>query len=143
MKPPFGVRTVPLCLTMAAVAGACTMDIAAPNTTSAPPAFVGTYDLVSLRFEEEHPITPPSVTGILVLTPNTYKVTVHLRSPDSTATDSGTYAISGNHWTQISSGFPLRSEGTAAIQHDTLTVDLTTATVQVTNIWKKRMQAGQ
>ena|SRR5690242_2660252 len=143
MKRPFGVRTVPLCLTMAAVAASCTMDIAEPNTKSAPPEFVGTYDLVSLSFSDEHPIMPPSVNGVLVLTPNTYKVTVHLQSPDSTATDSGTYVVSGNHWTQISAGFPLRTEGTAAIQHDTLTVDLSTATVQLTNIWKKRAQAGQ
>lgn len=143
MKHPFGGRTVPLCLTVAAVAGACAMDIAEPNTKSAPPEFIGTYDLVSLNFSNEHPITPPSVTGMLVLTPNTYKVTVHLQSPDSTATDSGTYTISGNHWTQISAGFPLRTEGTADIAHDTLTVDLATASVQVTNVWKKRAQAGQ
>jgi len=144
MIHPFGVRMVPLCaVALATVVGACTMDIAEPKAPSAPTSFVGTYDLVSVSFSDDKPIAPPAVTGVLALTPSTYKITVHLTSPDSTATDSGTYSVSGNHWTQISAGFPLRSEGTASFTNDTLTVNVVTANVQVSNTWHKRTQTSK
>ena len=144
MHHPCSVRMVSLCaLALASATGACTMDIAEPTAPAAPASFVGTYDLLSVAFSDGTPIAPPAVTGVLTLTRNTYKVTVHLASPDSTASDSGSYTVSGNHWTQISAGFPLRSEGTASFANDTLTVNVVTANVQVRNSWHKRAQTGQ
>lgn len=125
-------------LTLAALA-ACGGNTA---TGPAPAADLsGTYGLVSITFQGNPAIGPPTATGRLVLTKTTYNVTLDIKPPlvpEQVIVDSGTYSISGNAWSQSSLVNPVQSVGTYTLSHDTLTVNVTTVGMQVENVWKKQ-----
>jgi len=116
---------------------ACGSSSTGPNQGLTAAELAGTYDLVSITFQGSPPLSPPAATGTLTLTLTDYKVTLSL-PPDAQEVDSGTYTVSGNQWTQSSSVQPVQSVGTAALSHDTLSVNVTTAGMQVSNVWKKQ-----
>jgi hypothetical protein len=125
---------------MGTLATGCSKDFIAPAPDTTP--YVGTYDLVSLTFKGEEPLTPPRISGVLVLAADTYTLTVQVQ-PDSAVSDSGTYKVSGDAWTQISSIYLLRSSGTVQLANDTLTLHVVTPTADAVNVWKRRAAAGQ
>jgi hypothetical protein len=125
---------------MGTLAAGCSKDFIAPDPENAP--YVGTYDLVSLTFKGEEPLAPPRISGVLVLAADTYTLTVQIL-PDSAVSDSGTYTVSGDTWTQISSIYLLRSSGTVKLAHDTLTLHVVTPTADAVNVWKRRAASGQ
>jgi hypothetical protein len=125
-----------LALAIAAVASSCGGSNSTSPPTISPAELVGTYDLLSITFQGQQPLTPPAATGVLSLTPTTYTVVLAV-GPDTTA-DNGTWTVSGNQWTQSSATMQLQSVGTVAFSHDTLTVNVTTQGQQVNNVWKKR-----
>ena len=101
----------------------------------------GNYELVTLT-QAGTTIGPPIATGTLVLTATRYSI--DLLVPDPTdpfgpplnTVDSGTYATDGDTWTQESDnagGF--QGVGTFSLAGATLTVDVTTAGVQVLTVW--------
>ncbi len=101
----------------------------------------GTYGLVSITFQGQQTIGPPTAIGRLVLTKTTYNVTLDIKPPlfpEQIIVDSGTYSISGNAWSQSSLVNPVQSVGTYTLSHDTLTVNVTTVGLQVENVWKKQ-----
>ena len=130
---------VPLIMSVLALAlsgVACSDD----DTPNEPPAtdLSGTYELVSLT-QGGVTLTPAEgATGTLTLTATTYvlSVTVPSQAGPVTTEDSGTYQTSGNNWTQESdnaAGF--QGVGTFTLVGGTLTVDVTTAGVQVVSVW--------
>lgn len=98
----------------------------------------GTYTLVSVT-QGGITLTPAQgATGTLVLTDTTYSIDLTIPGPTgpNNTVDSGTYAIDGNTWTQESDnagGF--QGVGTYTLSGGTLTVDVTTAGVQVVTVW--------
>jgi hypothetical protein len=84
-------------------------------------------------------LTPAEgATGTLALTQTTYELSVTVPSAGGpiTTMDSGTYQTSGNTWTQESDnaqGF--QGVGTFTLVGNTLTVDVTTAGIQVVSVW--------
>lgn len=107
-----------------------------------PPVVVdlsGTYDLVSVTQGGVTVGPDQGASGTLVLTQTTYSIDLTLPGPTGpvNTTDSGTYEISGNTWTQESDnagGF--QGVGTYSLSGGTLTVDVTTAGVQVLSVWQ-------
>ena len=105
-----------------------------PGLTAA--ELVGTYDMASLTLGAAPPLVPPQATGTLALTMTTYNVTLNL--PSGTQTDSGTWTVSGSHWTQTSSVQAIQEQGTVSLSHDTLTVDLNAAGTAISTVWVKQ-----
>jgi len=116
---------------------ACSND---DEGTDPPPTtdLSGAYELVSVT-QGGITLTPAEgATGTLTLTATTYvlSVTVPSQAGPITTEDSGTYQTSGNNWTQESDnagGF--QGVGTFTLVGGTLTVDVTTAGVQVVSVW--------
>jgi hypothetical protein len=127
-----------LALAVAAVASGCGGSSSTAPTPITAVQLVGTYDLLSITFQGQPTLTPPAATGVLVLTPTTYAVTLHVAPATAAEVDSGTYSISGNQWSQTSTTSQVQSVGTFTFSHDTLTVNVTTQGMQVNNVWKKR-----
>jgi hypothetical protein len=127
-----------LALAVLALAAGCGgKDSTGPVAVSSD-RLAGTYDLISITFQGQQTLTPPEATGVLLLTSTTYMVTLHVAPDTAAVVDSGTYAISGNQWSQTSTATQLQSVGTYTLSHDTLTVNVTTQGMQVSNLWKKR-----
>ena len=79
-------------------------------------------------------------TGTLILTETRYTLSVTVPGPTgpTTTEDTGTYETDGNTWTQESdnaAGF--QGVGTFSLVGDILTVDVTTAGVQVLSVWDR------
>ena len=79
-------------------------------------------------------------TGTLVVTQTRYtlSVTVPGQNGPMTTEDTGTYETDGNTWTQESdnaAGF--QGVGTFSLVGDILTIDVTTAGVQVLSVWEQ------
>lgn len=79
-------------------------------------------------------------TGTLNLTETRYTLSVTVPGPAGPVTteDTGTYETDGNTWTQESDnagGF--QGVGTFSLVGDILTVDVTTAGVQVVSVWDR------
>ena len=79
-------------------------------------------------------------TGTLVTTETRYTLSVTLPGPTGpiTTEDTGTYQTDGNTWTQESDnagGF--QGVGTFSLVGDNLTIDVTTAGVQVVSVWNR------
>jgi len=77
-------------------------------------------------------------TGTLVVTQTRYTLSVTVPGPTGpiTTEDTGTYQTDGNTWTQESDnagGF--QGVGTFSLVGDILTIDVTTAGVQVLSVW--------
>jgi len=100
----------------------------------------GTYELVSLT-QAGVTIGPPVATGTLVATQTTYSIDLTVPDPDNpmgpgvNTVDSGTYSTNGDGWTQESSNTGLQGVGTFSLQGGTLTVDVTTAGIEVLTVW--------
>lgn len=120
---------------IAVVAGTACGSSGSTNPGLTAAELVGTYDLVSLTLGNSDPLTPPTATGTLVLHSSTYSVTLNL--PSGTQSDSGTWTVNGTTWTQTSSVQPIQEQGTVALSHDTLTVNLSAAGTSISNIWVK------
>ena len=137
-------RTVgPRLFLLAALAGAvmggaaCGSDNSTGNGGGLTAAdLVGSYDLASLTLGNSAPLTPPTATGVLVLTDTTYKVDLNL--PSGLQTDSGTWAVSGHNWTQTSSVQPVQETGTVQLSHDTLSVNVNVAGTPIANVWVRQ-----
>ena len=100
----------------------------------------GTYELASLT-QAGTTIGPPLATGTLVLTQTTYAIDLTVPNPDDpfgpgiNTLDNGTYSTDGNTWTQESSNTGLQGVGTFSLQGGALTVDVTTAGLEVLTVW--------
>jgi hypothetical protein len=100
----------------------------------------GTYTLVSVT-QAGVTLTPAEgATGTLTLTKTTYAIDLTIPSPAGpvNTVDNGTYQTDGNTWTQESAnagGF--QGVGTFTLVSGTLTVDVTTAGVQVVTVWSQ------
>jgi uncharacterized lipoprotein YehR (DUF1307 family) len=115
----------------------CGSDNSGPSNP-APPS--GTYSLTSAQNPPNPALTPPAVTGQLVLAATTYSVTIDVQGQDEVQ-DQGTYSISGNSWTQISTANPgVQSTGTYTYASATgvLTVDVTASGVRTITVWQKQ-----
>jgi hypothetical protein len=125
-------------LAVAAFAAGCGGSSSTGPTPITSSELAGTYDLLSITFQGQPALTPPMATGVLVLTPTTYAVILHVAPDTGAQVDSGAYSISGNQWSQTSTTSQVQSVGTFTFSHDTLTVNVTTQGMQVNNVWKKR-----
>lgn len=96
----------------------------------------GSYNLLSLTAPPNPELTPPAATGTLVLTLTRYNV--NLNVVGTPTADSGTYTINGNTFTETSEATGFQYTGTAALSHDTLTVNVTTPGGQISNTWQKQ-----
>ncbi len=127
-------------LAVALIGMACSDD----DSPNEPPGtdLSGTYELVSLT-QGGNTIGPPLATGTLVLTQTTYSIDLNVPNPDDpfgppvNTVDSGTYSTSGSNWTQESSETGLQGVGTFTLQGGTLTVNVTTAGLEVLTIWSE------
>ena len=137
MQRPVGVRALPIVAALVwAIASACGSDSTAPTTGNS--ALIGTYDLVSVTFQNQQPIGPPAANGVLVLADSTYIVSLTIPPDTTPVVDSGTYTVSGNNWSQASKVQPVQSVGTYSLSHDTLSVNVTTLNMQVATVWTKQ-----
>lgn len=133
-----GVRVLPIFAVLIwAIASACGNDSTQPSNSSTA-ALVGSYDLLSVTFQNQPPIGPPAATGLLVLADSTYNLTLTVPPDETPVVDSGTYSISGSNWTQSSSVQPVQSVGTYSLSNDTLRVNVTTANMQLATAWLKQ-----
>ncbi|HKT61251.1 MAG TPA: hypothetical protein VJQ46_14455 [Gemmatimonadales bacterium] len=115
----------------------CGSDNTGPSN---PPPPAGTYSLTSAQNPPNPVLTPPNATGTLVLTGTTYNVTIDVQGQGEVQ-DEGTYSISGNNWTQISTTNPgVQSTGTFTYVTATgvLTVDVTASGVRTITVWQKQ-----
>jgi hypothetical protein len=122
---------------MAAAELGCGSDNTGPSNPPPPPA---TYTLVSLQNPPNQALTPPAVTGTLVLGATTYDVTINVQGQPPT-TDQGTYTISGSNWTQTSTtNQGVQSSGTFTYNQATgvLSVDVTAVGVRTITVWQKQ-----
>jgi hypothetical protein len=122
--------------------GSCSSD---DDNGTNPPAetdLSGTYELVSFT-QGGTTLGPPLATGTLVATQTTYSITITHPDPADpfgpplTTIDEGTYSTDGNNWTQESSNTGLQGVGTFSLQGATLTVDVTTAGIEVLTVWNR------
>ncbi len=125
------------------VAGACGGDD--DNGTTDPPGPVdlsGSYELASFS-QGGFTLGPPVATGSLTLTATNYTISIthpdpaDPMGPPLTTNDAGTYSTSGSNWTQESSTTGLQGVGTFQLQGATLTVDVTTAGLEVLTVWSR------
>jgi hypothetical protein len=136
MRVPDGAIRPLVAAVIVSVLAACGSSTSPQNGLTAA-ELAGTYDLSSITFQGTPTLTAPTVSGTLTLTLTRYSVT--LTVPDQgTQTDSGTYTVSGNQWTQSSDVNPVQSVGTASLSHDTLDVNVTTAGMQVATVWVRQ-----
>jgi hypothetical protein len=138
MRPRRSVLLLLATLVAAAELG-CGSDHTGPsNSNPAPPP--ATYALVSLENPPNPTLTPPAVTGTLVLGATTYDVTINVQGQPPT-TDQGTYTISGSNWTQTSTtNQGVQSSGTFTYNQTTgmLSVDVTAVGVRTITVWQKQ-----
>jgi len=119
------------------LAGACggdDDDPAGPVETD----LSGDYVLVSVTQGGITVGPAEGATGTLAVTQTRYTLSVTVPSPTGpiTTEDTGTYATDGDTWTQESDnagGF--QGVGTFSLVGTTLTIDVTTAGVQVLSVW--------
>jgi hypothetical protein len=125
-----------IALGLVVVLAGCGSDNTGPAN---PPPPAGTYDMTSFQNPPNPAVTPPTVTGQLVLTASTYNVTIDVQG--QVQQDQGTYTISGNTWTQISTTTPgLQSTGTFSYTTATgvLKVDVTAQSFRTITLWQKQ-----
>ncbi len=122
------------------VAGACGGDdddeVTGPVTTD----LSGDYLLVSVTQGGVTLGPAQGATGTLAVTQTRYTLSVTVPGPNGpmTTEDTGTYETDGNTWTQESdnaAGF--QGVGTFSLVGDILTIDVTTAGVQVLSVWEQ------
>ena len=119
------------------IAGACGGDDDDP-TGPVETDLSGDYVLVSVTQGGITVGPAEGATGTLAVTQTRYTLSVTVPSPTGpiTTEDTGTYATDGNTWTQESDnagGF--QGVGTFSLVGNTLTIDVTTAGVQVLSVW--------
>jgi len=117
--------------------GACSSDDADP-TNPIETDLSGDYVMVSVTQGGVTLGPAQGATGTLVLTATRYTLSVTVPGPTGPVTteDTGTYETEGNTWTQESDnagGF--QGVGTFSLVGGVLTVDVTTAGVQVLSVW--------
>lgn len=100
----------------------------------------GTYELVSVTQGGITLGPAQGATGTLTATRTNYAIDITVPSPDGpiNTVDTGTYQTDGNTWTQESDnagGF--QGVGTFSLVGSTLTIDVTTAGVQVLSVWNR------
>ena len=134
---------VPLAVVaLVGLAGACGSDDDSGTDPPQQTDLSGNYELVSFT-QAGFTLAPPVATGTLVTTQTTYSISITHPDPDDllgpplTTVDSGTYSTSGSTWTQESSQTGLQGVGTFTLEGTTLTVDVTTARIEVLTVWSK------
>ena len=121
------------------IAGACGGDDEAP-AGPVETDLSGDYLLVSITQGGVTIGPAQGATGTLVTTETRYTLSVTVPSATGpiTTEDTGTYQTDGNSWTQESDnagGF--QGVGTFSLVGDNLTIDVTTAGVQVVSVWNR------
>jgi len=113
------------------------------NGTTDPPTKVdlsGNYTMESIT-QGGITLGDPPASGTLVLTATRY--TIHLNTPDGQGgqtiiDDTGTYeALSNGQWSQDSDGQLGQSTGTYSVNGDRVTVNATSAGIQILTVWLK------
>jgi hypothetical protein len=117
--------------TVAVAACSSSDDNTGPSNTLA-----GSYTLASFESPPVPVLTPPTVSGTLVLTDTRYKATLSV--PGVPAVDSGTYTASGTVFTMTSDVLPIQSVGTYTLTGNQLVTDLTTLGTRVLSTWTKQ-----
>ncbi len=121
------------------VAGGCGGDDDEP-TGPVETDLSGNYELVSVT-QGGVTLTPAQgATGTLVVTRTNYTLDITIPGPTGpvNTVDTGTYQTDGDTWTQESDnagGF--QGIGTFSLVGTTLTIDVTTAGVQVLSVWSR------
>ena len=120
------------------IAGACGGDDDEP-TAPIQTDLSGDYVLVSVTQGGVTLGPAPGATGTLALTETRYTISITVPGPGGPiiTEDTGTYETDGSNWTQESDnagGF--QGVGTFLQAGDFLTVDVTTAGVQVVSVWE-------
>lgn len=120
------------------IAGACGGDDEGNPTNPIETDLSGDYVMVSVTQGGVTLGPAQGATGTLVLTETRYTLSVTVPGPTGPVTteDTGTYETEGNTWTQESDnagGF--QGVGTFSLVGGVLTVDVTTAGVQVLSVW--------
>ena len=119
------------------IAGACGGDDDEP-TGPVETDLSGDYVLVSVTQGGITVGPAEGATGTLVATQTRYTIDITVPGPTGpiNTVDTGTYQTNGNNWTQESDnagGF--QGVGTFSLVGNTLTIDVTTAGVQVLSVW--------
>jgi hypothetical protein len=119
------------------IAGACGGDDDEP-TGPVETDLSGDYVMVSVTQAGVTVGPDQGATGTLAVTQTRYTLSATLPGPEGpiTTEDTGTYQTDGNTWTQESDnagGF--QGVGTFSLVGATLTIDVTTAGVQVVSVW--------
>lgn len=118
---------------------ACSDD---DGTTGPSVDLSGTYALSSLEQPPNPVFGPPIAFGTLVMTATRYRLnlTIAAVNPPQVVVDSGTYAVSGNTWTQNSEGNPPlpQTVGTFTVTGSILRVDATSAGQRTVTVWNKQ-----
>lgn len=120
--------------------GACSSDDDQGTDPPEPVDLSGNYVMVSVTQGGVTLGPAQGATGTLALTDTRYTLSVTVPGPNgpTTTEDTGTYETDGNTWTQESDnaqGF--QGVGTFSLVGDILTVDVTTAGVQVVSVWDR------
>jgi hypothetical protein len=126
-----------MALSLVVVLAGCGSDNTGPAN---PPPPAGTYSMTSFQNPPNPAVTPPNATGTLVLTATTYNVTIDVQGQGEVQ-DEGTYTMSGNNWTQISTTNPgVQSTGTFSYTTATgvLKTDVTASGFRTITIWQKQ-----
>ena len=121
------------------IAGACGGDDDEP-TAPIQTDLSGDYVLVSVTQGGVTLGPAQGATGTLALTETRYTISITVPGPGGPiiTEDTGTYETDGNNWTQESDnagGF--QGVGTFWLVGDNLTIDVTTAGVQVVSVWNR------
>ncbi len=99
----------------------------------------GTYDLESVTFPGQQPLTPPTAVGTLVLTQTTYDVNITIATnPPQQVSDQGEYSTSGNTWSQTSSVNGSQAVGNYTLSGTRLTVNTTLQGLPIVSVWLRR-----
>ena len=129
-----------LTLALLGTIAGCSSD---DDGTTAPPTRVdlsGNYTMLSIN-QGGITLTPPAATGTLVLTATNY--TLSLVTPDgqggqTVINDTGTYvALTDGSWAQDSDGALGQSTGTYTESGNNITVNATSAGIQVITVWQR------
>lgn len=125
-------RSLALSLAAAlALTGACGDDGTGPSVDLS-----GSYQLQSVTFPGQQPLTPPAAEGTLVLTQTTYNVNITIAgNPPQQVSDQGTYSTSGSTWTQESSVNGSQAVGNFTLSGNQLTVNTTLQGLPVVSVW--------
>lgn len=138
-RRPFRALLPLAIVALVGVAGACGGDDdepAGPVETD----LSGDYLLVSVTQGGVTVGPAQGATGTLVATQTRYTIDITVPGPTGpiNTVDTGTYQTNGNAWTQESDnagGF--QGVGTFSLVGTTLTIDVTTAGVQVLSVWNQ------